>query len=94
MDIGVGTILKGIGIAKDFLGGDSGEGSQSRSALEIDLRNSRRDRIGRYTMNTDSAGNRLMSELAPPGQASQIQQVSYKDTQRFWDNYLTEYMRG
>jgi len=90
----IGTILKGVGIAKDFLGGDSGEGSQSRSALEIDLRNSRRDRIGRYTMNTDSAGNRLMSELAPPGQASQIQQVSYKDTQRFWDNYLTEYMRG
>jgi len=90
----IGTILKGVGIAKDFLGGDSGEGSQSRSALEIDLRNSRRDRIGRYTMNTDSAGNRLMSELAPPGQAAQIQQISYKDTQRFWDNYLTEYMRG
>ena len=90
----IGKILKGVGIAKDFLGGDSSEGSGGKSISEIDRRNNRLDRIGQYTMGTDTRGNRLMSELAPPGQASQIQQVSYKDTQRFWDNYLTEYMRG
>ena len=89
----IGTILKGVGIAKDFLGGDSSEGSGGKSISEIDKRNDRLSRIGQYTMGTDSRGNRLTTEMAAPGQASQIQQISFKETQRFWDNYLTEYMK-
>ena len=89
----IGTILKGVGVAKEFLGRGSSEGSGGRSISEIDKRNDRLSRIGQYTMGTDTRGNRLTTEMAPPGQATQIQQTSYKDTQRFWDNYLTEYMK-
>jgi hypothetical protein len=89
----IGTILKGVGIAKEFLGGGSSGGNKETFADRYAERNSRLRRIEKYSMGTDSSGNRPTTEMAPPGQASQIQQVSYKDTQRFWDNFLTEYMK-
>ena len=89
----IGTILKGVGIAKEFLGGDSSGGNKETFADRYAERDSRLRRIEKYSMGTDTYGNRVTTELAPPGQAAQIQQVSYKDTQRFWDNFLTEYMK-
>ena len=89
----IGTILKGVGIAKEFLGGGSSEDNKETFADRYAERNSRLRRIEKYSMGTDSGGNRPTTEMAPPGQASQIQQTSYKDTQRFWDNFLTEYMK-
>ena len=87
----IGTILKGVGIAKEFLGGGSSNDQSGPSAL--DIHNKRGGRFDAYKMGTDTYGNRVTTEMAPPGQASQIQQTSYKDTQRFWDNFLTEYMK-
>ena len=56
MDIGM--ILKGIGIAKDFLGGDSATQS-GPSAL--DIHNSRGGRFDAYKVGTDTYGNRVTS---------------------------------
>jgi len=89
----IGTILKGVSIAKEFLGGDSSGGNKETFADRYSKRASRLRRIEKYSMGTDTYGNRVTTEMAPPGQAKQIQQTSFKETQRFWDNYLTEYMK-
>ena len=83
MDISTLTDL--ISIGKDFLGGgDSGEGLPK--AREY------RPNFDQYKMGVDSYGFADSQALAEPGQAAMIQQVSYKQTQQFWDNYLRDYM--
>ena len=85
----IGTILKGVGIAKDFLGGgDSNQnGEKGPSLLDIYADVKSRN----YTVKAGYGGQ---EKMAPPGQAQAIQQVDYNSTQQFWDNLLKDYMRG
>ena len=79
----IGTI---IGIGKTFLGGgDSGDGEPTK-AKEY------RPDFDKYKRGVDSYGYARQEELTAPGEAAMIQQVSYKQTQQFWDNYLRDYM--
>jgi len=87
MDISTLTDL--ISIGKDFLGGgDSGE-TPTRAR---DYRPDGESKFNKYKIGVDSYGFVRQQELAEPGEAVMIQQVSYKQTQQFWDNYLRDYM--
>jgi hypothetical protein len=82
----ISTLKDLISIGKDFLGGgDSDEGGLPKAK-------SYRPDFDKYKRGVDSYGYARQEELAEPGQAAQIQQVSYKQTQQFWDNYLRDYM--
>jgi len=82
----IATLTQVISLGKSFLGGgDSGGGKQS-SIQKL------RPDFDKYKVGTDSYGFADSQALSEPGQAAQIQQVSYKQTQQFWDNYLRDYM--
>ena len=83
MDISTLTDL--ISIGKDFLGGGDSGGSPTK-AIEY------RPDFDQYKMGVDSYGFADSQPLSEPGEAAMIQQVSYKQTQQFWDNYLRDYM--
>lgn len=84
----ISTLTQIISLGKDFLGGgDSGEGPTRASDFRRD-----ESKFNKYKIGVDSYGFIRQQELAEPGQAAVIQQVSYKQTQQFWDNYLRDYM--
>jgi len=86
----IATLTQLISVGKDFLGGgDSGDGGPTRAR---DFRQEGESKFNKYKIGVDSYGFARQQELAEPGQAAQIQQVSYKQTQQFWDNYLRDYM--
>ena len=81
----IATLTQLISVGKDFLGGgDSGQGPTRAREYRPDF--------DQYKVGVDSYGFADSQALAEPGQAAQIQQVSYKQTQQFWDNYLRDYM--
>ena len=81
----IATLTQLISVGKDFLGGgDSGQGPTKARDY--------RPNFDQYKVGVDSYGFADSQALAEPGQAAQIQQVSYKQTQQFWDNYLRDYM--
>ena len=81
----IATLTQLISVGKEFLGGgDSGEGLPK--AREY------RPNFDQYKMGVDSYGFADSQPLSEPGEAALIQQVSYKQTQQFWDNYLRDYM--
>ena len=81
----IATLTQLISVGKDFLGGgDSGEGPKKAREYRPDF--------DQYKVGVDSYGFADSQALAEPGQAAMIQQVSYKQTQQFWDNYLRDYM--
>ena len=81
----ISTLTQLISVGKDFLGGgDSGDDTPRARDYEVDF--------DRYKVGTDSYGFERTQDLDAPGQAAMIQQVSYKQTQQFWDNYLRDYM--
>ena len=81
----IATLTQLISVGKEFLGGgDSGGDSPSVDSYRPDF--------DKYKMGVDSYGFARQQELAEPGEAAMIQQVSYKQTQQFWDNYLRDYM--
>jgi hypothetical protein len=82
----ISTLTQLISVGKEFLGGgDSGDGGLPQ-AKEY------RPDFDKYKRGVDSYGYARQEELAEPGEAAMIQQVSYKQTQQFWDNYLRDYM--
>ena len=82
----ISTLTQLISVGKEFLGGgDSGEGGLPKA------REYRPD-FDQYKMGVDSYGFADSQPLSEPGEAAMIQQVSYKQTQQFWDNYLRDYM--
>ena len=81
----ISTLTQLISVGKDFLGGgDSGDDTPRARDYKVDF--------DRYKVGTDSYGFADSQALAEPGQAAMIQQVSYKQTQQFCDNYLRDYM--
>lgn len=81
----IATLTQLISVGKEFLdGGDSGGDSPSVANYRPDF--------DKYKMGVDSYGFARQQELAEPGEAAMIQQISYKETQQFWDNYLRNYM--
>ena len=82
----IATLTQLISVGKEFLGGgDSGDNdSPSITGYRPDF--------DKYKMGVDSYGYARQQELTEPGEAAMIQQVSYKQTQQFWDNYLRDYM--
>ena len=82
----IATLTQLISVGKDFLGGGDSEDGGLPKAKEY------RPNFDKYKMGTDTYGFADSEALSEPGQAAQIQQVSYKQTQQFWDNYLRDYM--
>ena len=81
----ISTLTQLISVGKEFLGGgDSGQGPTKAREYRPDF--------DQYKVGVDSYGFADSQALAQPGQAAMIQQVSYKQTQQFWDNYLRDYM--
>ncbi len=81
----IATLTQLISVGKTFLdGGDSDDGTPKLKDY--------RPNFNKYKVGTDSYGYARQEELAAPGEAAMIQQVSYKQTQQFWDNYLRDYM--
>ena len=81
----IATLTQLISVGKEFLGGgDSGGGQPKAREYRPDF--------DQYKMGVDSYGFADSQALSEPGQAAMIQQVSYKQTQQFWDNYLRDYM--
>ncbi len=81
----ISTLTQLISIGKDFLGGgDSGDDTPKAREYRPDF--------DQYKMGVDSYGFADSQPLSEPGEAAMIQQVSYKQTQQFWDNYLRDYM--
>jgi len=81
----IATLTQLISVGKEFLdGGDSGNDSSSVASYRPDF--------DKYKIGVDSYGFARQQELSEPGQAAMIQQISYKETQQFWDNYLRNYM--
>ena len=85
----ISTLTQLISVGKEFLGGGDSDGSPTRAR---DFRPDEESKFNKYKIGVDSYGFARQQELAEPGQAAQIQQVSYKQTQQFWDNYLRDYM--
>jgi len=84
----IGTLTQLISVGKEFLGGGDSKNKGQQSIQKY------RPDFDQYKMGVDSYGFADSQPLSEPGQASQIQQVSYKQTQQFWDNYLRDYMVG
>ena len=81
----IATLTQLISVGKDFLGGgDSGDDTPRARDYRPDF--------DQYKVGVDSYGFERTQDLDAPGQAAMIQQVSYKQTQQFWDNYLRDYM--
>ena len=81
----IATLTQVISLGKTFLGGgDSGDGPTKAKEYRPDF--------DKYKRGVDSYGYARQEELTAPGEAAMIQQVSYKQTQQFWDNYLRDYM--
>ena len=81
----ISTLTQLISVGKEFLGGGDSSDDTPKP------RNYRPD-FDKYKMGVDSYGFARQQELSEPGQAAMIQQISYKETQQFWDNYLRNYM--
>ena len=81
----IATLTQLISVGKEFLGGGDSGGTPTKA------REYRPD-FDQYKMGVDSYGFADSQPLSEPGQAALIQQVSYKQTQQFWDNYLRDYM--
>ena len=82
----ISTLTQLISVGKSFLGGGDSGGDKQSSIHKL------RPDFDQYKMGVDSYGFADSQALAEPGQAAMIQQVSYKQTQQFWDNYLRDYM--
>ena len=81
----ISTLTQLISVGKEFLGGGD---SNDDTPKPRDYR----PNFDQYKMGVDSYGFADSQPLSEPGQAALIQQVSYKQTQQFWDNYLRDYM--
>ena len=85
----IATLTQLISVGKEFLGGGDSGGTPTRAS---DYRLDGESKFNKYKIGVDSYGFARQQELAEPGEAAMIQQVSYKQTQQFWDNYLRDYM--
>jgi len=83
----IATIGKIIGIGKTFLG-EGKSGGQEQSGPDL---------LSIYADVKQGPGKIALEGQQPmikPGQAQQIQQVSYNNTVDFWNKLLSEYTRG